>query len=160
MTRKAKKSNDSNQLSFFAEINPTQPSTSATRSYPHLDRLEQEDKRIRASFTSKEAYYQSPQWQSKKQQKFNQVGRKCEVCGTMGRLDVHHLNYDSLYDERMEDLQVLCRYHHVIADGDREYSSAFNTFVYKRHGDYAWSADLEREGEMFDEWLESKREGW
>jgi hypothetical protein len=35
-----------------------------------------------------------------------------------------------------------------------------STFLQKRHGDNAWNADLERESELFDEWMDSKRDDW
>ena len=32
------------------------------------------------------------------------------------------------------------------------------SFVYRRHGDNAWDADLERESGLFDEWKDNTRD--
>ena len=43
---------------------------------------------------------------------------RCEKCGARKTLDVHHLTYDRFGgDERMTDLQVLCRPCHNKAHG-------------------------------------------
>lgn len=34
---------------------------------------------------------------------------KCQICGFRYELDVHHLNYDNLGDEKDSDLITLCR---------------------------------------------------
>lgn len=59
-------------------------------------------------------YLRSPQWRQKRQQLFEQRGKCCERCGLdMGELgispDVHHKTYDNLFNEPLEDLEVLCR---------------------------------------------------
>ena len=35
-------------------------------------------------------------------------GRHCQLCGVIGRVDVHHNNYDHLWHEDDTDLIVLC----------------------------------------------------
>jgi len=37
-------------------------------------------------------------------------------CEHTGRLDVHHLHYDSLWNEKFSDVEVLCRFHHLIRE--------------------------------------------
>lgn len=156
MSRRNKIIGADDQPTLF-QCNENQPPAQVKTTYSRLEELDREDKRIRNSFTSKEEYYESPQWKSKRLQKLRLVGHKCEVCGRTGSLDVHHLNYNHLYDELMEDLQALCRYHHVIADGNREYASGLSTFVYKKHGDYAGHADMEYEEGRFREWCERNK---
>lgn len=43
-------------------------------------------------------------------------GWKCEACGANQLLQVHHLTYDRIFQEPMEDLMVLCRLHHEAAE--------------------------------------------
>jgi hypothetical protein len=111
-------------------------------------------------FTSRQEYYRSPEWQYTRRQKLEQVGNRCERCGKAGRLDVHHLSYDNLYDERMEDLKALCRDCHGPADYEREYSSGLSTYLEKRFGENAWMIDASDYADEFDDWLENKREDW
>ena len=59
-------------------------------------------------------YLRSPQWQEKRRQLFLERGRLCESCGLdMEELniepDVHHKTYATIYREKLEHLQVLCR---------------------------------------------------
>lgn len=55
-------------------------------------------------------YLQGSHWQEVKDRALNFYGRKCAECGvTEGQLDVHHLTYERLGCEHIEDLIVLCR---------------------------------------------------
>jgi len=40
---------------------------------------------------------------------FERAGFRCERCGVPWGLEVHHLTYDNLGDESLEDLICLCR---------------------------------------------------
>jgi len=60
----------------------------------------------------REEYLKSGHWRELKSSKLKQVCF-CEKCGVSKRLDVHHLNYRSLYDVRLTDLMVLCRKCHI-----------------------------------------------
>ena len=43
------------------------------------------------------------------------AGFACQICGSEKNLQVHHRDYDSLYNERPEDVTVLCsRCHEAI----------------------------------------------
>lgn len=53
-------------------------------------------------------YLESPKWQRKRQEVFKVQGRRCKVCESSKRINVHHLTYERLYDELPEDLMVLC----------------------------------------------------
>ena len=48
-------------------------------------------------------------WRSRKAQAIRDAGYKCEQCGSMNRLEVHHLNYQNLGNEGDDDLVMLCR---------------------------------------------------
>jgi hypothetical protein len=64
----------------------------------------------------------SRKWAQLRTQKLAQVGYCCERCGLSRHtrpLDVHHLTYDRLGHERLEDLQVLCKTCHEGADEER-----------------------------------------
>lgn len=58
-------------------------------------------------------YLQSPEWAAVRRRKLAEVSR-CEACGGDERLEAHHLTYDRLGYERMEDLEVLCHWCHML----------------------------------------------
>lgn len=64
------------------------------------------------------AYIASPKWAWKRWAKLQQVGGKCEMCGTRDELEVHHKTYERFGRERGEDLQVLCAICHDIYHGE------------------------------------------
>lgn len=104
-------------------------------------------------FSSKEEYYNSPKWRSKRRQKLTEQKYRCERCGKTKHLHVHHLSYLNLYNEPMSDLQVVCRDCHPIADAIREYDSALDTYIDKIYGEDCDFIDMEQVSEEFDEWL-------
>lgn len=62
------------------------------------------------------AYYQylkSKSWTYKKMQLFEERGKFCEVCKSEKNIQVHHKNYERLFQERLEDLAVLCSKCHM-----------------------------------------------
>jgi len=96
-------------------------------------------------------------------------GRRCERCGVLEAardLDLHHLTYDRLGFERDDDLQVVCRPCHYLADREREaaarrraegalYEARLHGWASKRYGeDWYWHCDPHEVGEAFDAWLE------
>ena len=58
-------------------------------------------------------YLNSKEWKLKKKQLFDLRGYGCEQCNFEYYLDVHHLTYKNLYNEKMEDLQILCKQCHL-----------------------------------------------
>ncbi len=54
-------------------------------------------------------YLKSDHWQDGLRKKLKQAGYKCEICHKKTKLDIHHLTYIRLGDERLGDLQALCR---------------------------------------------------
>ena len=102
-------------------------------------------------------YLKSESWHRKRQRKFNQVGRYCEVCKSVHRIEVHHLTYERLGKERLSDLQVLCEDCHPLADEVRRRVKAIDTYMSKVYGE-GWQSQYTN-GEaatQFDQWLESK----
>lgn len=155
MVRKRVAAVDCNQLFLFEEDRPSPPPQVQVQATTSYDQIIAEDAAIRRNFKSLEEYYPSPQWKFKKKQKLDKVGRKCEQCGRPGRVEVHHLNYDSLYDERMEDLQVVCLSCHPAADHKRERNSAYTSFLRTKYGDDAGMIDPQTGLEEFDDWYDS-----
>lgn len=57
-------------------------------------------------------YINSEDWRRTRTKALEKHGQKCKICGSIHNLDVHHLNYDNLGDEKKNnynDLCVLCR---------------------------------------------------
>lgn len=59
-------------------------------------------------FTTYEEYLKSPQWRATRLRLFAIRGRKCERCASKYRIEVHHLTYTRIGQERPSDLQILC----------------------------------------------------
>ena len=54
-------------------------------------------------------YLQSDQWRELREAKLLDVDNTCEKCRRKSCLEVHHLSYERLGQERLSDLQVLCQ---------------------------------------------------
>jgi hypothetical protein len=76
-------------------------------------------------------YLQSPAWQTTRERRLDASGHRCEFrplldwepkhggrygprCVAIGPLDVHHRHYRSVGAEQDSDLEVLCRFHHLV----------------------------------------------
>ena len=120
----------------------------------------QVSRKAQKHFSSKEEYYKSEEWQVKRAFALHRAGNRCERCGASGVLDVHHLTYENLYNEKPDDLQVLCKKHHKEADRKREHENylkkSLETYINKKYGeDCDYFDGVEEE---FEEWLERKQE--
>jgi hypothetical protein len=104
----------------------------------------------KGSFKSREEYYRSDEWRNLRRIKMDQSGNQCEQCHSMVRLEVHHVSYERLYREQLDDLKVLCIACHPNADRQREYRNALSTYIEKKYGE-DYPDDVEEE---FDRWLE------
>jgi 5-methylcytosine-specific restriction endonuclease McrA len=103
-------------------------------------------------------YYCTDHWLSTARNSRKVAGYRCEDCSKDNRvLHVHHLHYDTLWEEGLEDLRVLCEHCHEGADGARRRTKAVQTFMVKKHGD-DWEDDFDWDDaeEAFDAWLEWK----
>ncbi len=62
----------------------------------------------------KQQYMQSSQWSTLKQQRLAIANHQCESanCQATTNLECHHLTYERLTQENLDDLLILCRYHH------------------------------------------------
>lgn len=61
-------------------------------------------------------YLKSDAWRERRASKLEASKFRCERCGEREGLEVHHLSYDRLGQERTDDLIVLCKSHHWVAD--------------------------------------------
>lgn len=59
-------------------------------------------------FNDYQEYLLSDLWRSRRSQAIRDAGYHCEQCGSMVRLQIHHLDYRRLGNENKEDLVVLC----------------------------------------------------
>jgi len=72
-------------------------------------------------------YLQLPAWRMTRDRRLALAGYRCEFrpdfgprdglgerCAEASRLEVHHLHYGSLGAEQHCDLEVLCRFHHLV----------------------------------------------
>jgi len=55
------------------------------------------------------AYLESPEWFAKREEILKRDNYECRECGSPNLLQVHHLNYNNLFDEKPEDLMTLCK---------------------------------------------------
>jgi len=96
-------------------------------------------------------------WQNLRHRLFVVAAHRCQRCGAHGPLEAHHLHYDTLGFEELDDLQALCRKCHQIADGQRTYTTALETYASKKYGEY-WKEDRDIECllDEFDNWLEER----
>lgn len=71
-------------------------------------------------------YLKTPHWRETRARKVKAAGYCCERCfqpgrrtrrGTIAGLNVHHLNYDRVGNERDDDLEVLCGFCHQVEHG-------------------------------------------
>ena len=72
-------------------------------------------------------YVNSPQWEEKRQEAFQALGRSCERCGTDdGPINVHHKNYLRLgYEDVYKDLAILCEPCHQYVHDVKEWADAY-----------------------------------
>lgn len=74
-------------------------------------------------------YLLSDKWAEKRSKMMDIAGYACEVCKSTNNLQVHHLTYDHLYNEKPSDLVVVCGKHHKKLDKNRKHSSSQSKFA-------------------------------
>ena len=65
-------------------------------------------------YNKRASYMRSLQWKEKRLKRLEIDNYSCVVCGAQHRLELHHLTYDNLFDEELDDLRTLCRDHHQL----------------------------------------------
>ena len=53
-------------------------------------------------------YLKSEEWDRKRKLRLKSARYRCELCGSAEPLQVHHLHYDNLGSELIDDLMALC----------------------------------------------------
>jgi len=61
-------------------------------------------------------YLNSPGWQIKRIKRLELSRFKCEACAATVGLEIHHLTYERIFNEDIDDLMALCRTHHRLAE--------------------------------------------
>lgn len=73
-------------------------------------------------------YIHSDKWKAKREAAFEKYGRKCSRCSSEHELEVHHKTYKRLGNEKLGDLQILCKTchknHHVRKRAKRDRQAA------------------------------------
>ena len=57
-------------------------------------------------------YLKSDKWKLKRQQLFEERGKTCERCKSEKDIQVHHKTYKNIFNEKLCDLEVLCKICH------------------------------------------------
>ena len=66
-------------------------------------------------------YIASPEWASKRRQVLKRAGFVCECCQLRRATEVHHLTYERIPDEPLDDLLALCADCQRVADERRRF---------------------------------------
>lgn len=120
-----------------------------------------DDRRHSAEYRT---YLDSVAWEKRRARMIAVAGHRCQSCGATTGLEVHHLTYNRLGEERDSDLEVLCPPCHVRADRERAASTRrrvehrrFEGWAAKVYGDdWGQYEDESEVRERYERWLERK----
>ncbi len=56
-----------------------------------------------------EEYMKTDAWNNKRMERIKMDGYKCQLCGSAKNLCVHHITYDRIGCEKMDDLITVCK---------------------------------------------------
>jgi len=82
----------------------------------------------------------SQHWKDLRNTKYQEQSGRCQGCGKpfiISRMELHHLHYKTLGEERSQDVELTCKPCHLIADRKRIIKKSIVTFCnryYKNHG--------------------------
>jgi len=88
----------------------------------------------------------------KKEKAFELLGRKCKKCGRQENLEVNHLNYDNLFNESIDDVEIHCAVCHPIADTKRVIEKSYDTWLRNKYERHANIVDTEYEYKNLLDW--------
>jgi len=107
------------------------------------------------------AYIKSERWQQKRRWTLSLANGVCQECGMRDApLEVHHLTYERLGNERPTDLVVVCRECHKKLDAERKEKAADARWDARVDG---WATKVYGEGweDYYDYWdVEEEFESW
>lgn len=81
--------------------------------------VERKDWRLCHGRERYDQYLLSDEWLALKQAVYRRSGRVCERCGNRGVRNVHHLTFERLYCEALDDLLGVCRACHGLSRSTR-----------------------------------------
>ncbi len=84
-----------------------------TRLYAYLTPNTKEKANQFMSAKEKQTYLQSTEWRTLRNQVFTRDNHTCQSCGSQSSLNCHHIMYDRLGAEELEDLITLCKNCHT-----------------------------------------------
>jgi 5-methylcytosine-specific restriction endonuclease McrA len=64
-----------------------------------------------------EAYLRSDGWRDLRRRVWRRCGGVCERCGREPMEHVHHLTYERVFDEHLDDLEGVCSWCHLCRHG-------------------------------------------
>jgi hypothetical protein len=99
-----------------------------------LTKRKRKTSRIKQRRKEYKQYLKSDWWKVRRYSKVISIGT-CEVCGSNKHLLVHHLNYNSLGQERDSDLAVLCKGCHTRLHKQYGRGASFGVKVIKQEHD-------------------------
>ena len=85
---------------------PRRSHTATPRRSPSKHRA---DRRVSRRSQCYDDYMRSSEWSRRRTQILLRAGYRCEFCNSLGPLEVHHLTYEHLGDERSWELRALCK---------------------------------------------------
>lgn len=96
-----------------------------------------------AGATEYDLYMTSAAWKVKRAQRIVDDGGQCTRCGSSDDLQVHHLNYNRLGDEPMDDLRTLCKVCHQKEHGRDPVVSLATAFDRRQVSEtHDWARDV------------------
>jgi len=76
-------------------------------------------------------YIRSDAWRERRRRALQRAGFRCQLCGETRRLQVHHVTYVNLGNEKDEDLTALCWYCHFVTTWAIRLRRFWRWFLYK-----------------------------
>ena len=110
-------------------------------------------------------YITSSNWAAVRNDAVMQANNKCEVCGSLKRLNVHHLSYKNLGNEEPGDLIVLCSKCHMIEHGlikikKKRKRTKKKKAIYKKRKPLTWGGRVKRVCPSCREYLKERKMFW
>jgi 5-methylcytosine-specific restriction endonuclease McrA len=122
---------------------------------------------VSAHSSEYQALLRSSRWQAMRRDRLVERGWKCERCRSLAYdLQLHHRHYDTLGDERDEDLVLLCPPCHRRADAERmrereaeQWRRRVDGWASRVYGDnWAEVCDVAQIEDEFTDWLSLREE--
>lgn len=117
--------------SYFIEYRDEYISPALETKQTASSKKKQTKKKEKSSSTKKkrrnpgdyQKYLASPEWRKKRNQRIILDDNQCQICGSKINLEVHHLTYDRVFNEDVDDLITLYGKCHRMVHGKSEQPS-------------------------------------